>query len=84
MAALPQGDWGEGQGENVSEIRDCYCPNCGISNAVTMMLPTKIPLFREIIVMCLTCKVRISVADRYQDNVRHVAHHLVITLPTGL
>ena len=58
MATMPQGDWREGQEENVSEIRDCYCPNCGKSNAVTMMLPTRIPLFREIIVMSLTCQVR--------------------------
>lgn len=48
----------EGQEVDITEIRDCYCPNCGGENAVTVMLPTKIPMFREIIIMSLTCQVR--------------------------
>jgi C4-type Zn-finger protein len=58
MAALPQGeDWKRGDEQDIYEIRECYCPNCGGGNAVTIMLPTKVPLFREIIVMSLACEV---------------------------
>jgi C4-type Zn-finger protein len=58
MAALPLGeDWKRGDEQDIYEIRECYCPNCGGGNAVTIMLPTKVPLFREIIVMSLACEV---------------------------
>lgn len=40
----------------MTTIEHCYCPYCEGGNAVTMMLPTRIPLFREIIVMNLTCE----------------------------
>lgn len=56
MAALPQGDdWKKGDESDLSEIRDCLCMNCQTSNGVTVMLPTKVPLFREIIVMSFYC-----------------------------
>lgn len=56
MAALPVGDgWKEGYEEDMSIIRDCFCPNCKGGTALTTMLPTKVPLFREIILMNLTC-----------------------------
>ncbi|GKY97608.1 hypothetical protein MPSEU_000719200 [Mayamaea pseudoterrestris] len=47
--------WTQGYEDDVSIIRDCYCPACNQGHAVTTMLPTKIPLFREIIIMSLTC-----------------------------
>lgn len=40
----------------MSLIENCYCPNCGNSRASTHVLPTKVPLFREIIVMTLMCE----------------------------
>jgi zinc finger protein len=36
-------------------LHDCYCPNCEGGKAKTYMLPTKVPGFREIIVVSLTC-----------------------------
>jgi zinc finger protein len=55
-ALLPAGDeWKEGTEEDLSLIQNCYCPNCGGSKAITHLLPTKVPLFREIIVMTLMC-----------------------------
>lgn len=58
--ALPAGleYWKEGNNTNVediSEMHDCFCPMCHGGNAKTMMLPTRIPMFREIIIMSLTC-----------------------------
>ena len=47
--------WKEGGVEDVSNIENCYCPACQGSNATTTLLPTKIPLFREIIIMTLIC-----------------------------
>jgi zinc finger protein len=55
-ALLPAGDeWKEGTEDDLSLIQNCYCPNCHGSTAVTNLLPTKVPLFREIIVMTLMC-----------------------------
>lgn len=57
MATLPVGsEWKEGHEEDMSTILDCYCPNCGGGKAITTMLPTKVPAFREIIVMALDCE----------------------------
>jgi len=42
--------------EQLTEISKCYCPSCGKSNAVSNVLPTKIPMFREIIIMSLSCE----------------------------
>ena len=49
--------WKEGGVEDVSKIQNCYCPACENEkgNATTTLLPTKIPFFREIIIMTLTC-----------------------------
>ena len=47
--------WKEGGVEDVSNIEKCYCPACEGGNATTTLLPTKIPLFREIIIMTLIC-----------------------------
>jgi zinc finger protein len=56
MAALPSGEaWKQGNEEDMSTIWDCFCPNCREGGAITTMLPTKVPLFREIIIMNLTC-----------------------------
>jgi len=56
MAALPIGDgWQKGDEEDLSVIRDCFCINCKTSNGRTVMLPTKVPLFREIIIMSFLC-----------------------------
>ena len=58
-AALPAATeamlWKEGGVEVVSNITNCYCPACEGGNATTTLLPTKIPLFREIIIMTLIC-----------------------------
>jgi zinc finger protein len=56
MAQLPDIDeWREGDEENLSIIRDCYCPSCGGSNGLTTLLPTRVPFFKEIIVTNLHC-----------------------------
>jgi zinc finger protein len=38
------------------EIEHCYCPSCGGGNGVSKLLPTKVPGFREIIVVSLSCE----------------------------
>jgi zinc finger protein len=49
-------EWHEGYDINdVSIIRDCLCMNCGQSTGTTTLLPTKVPYFREIIIMNLDC-----------------------------
>jgi C4-type Zn-finger protein len=56
MAALPSGEaWKQGNEDDMSTLWDCFCPNCQEGGAITTMLPTKVPLFREIIIMNLTC-----------------------------
>lgn len=56
MATLPVGDdWQKGNEEDLTEIHNCYCPNCANGNGTTLLLPTKIPGFREIIIATLTC-----------------------------
>lgn len=56
MASIPRGnEWKEGSEDDLSILHGCYCSNCGNGKALTTMLPTKIPMFREIIVMNLTC-----------------------------
>jgi zinc finger protein len=42
--------------EQLTEITKCYCPSCGGSNASSNVLPTKIPMFREIVVMSTSCE----------------------------
>ena len=53
MASLDS--WKQGTEENINEIHDCYCPNCSGGKAHTILLPTSIPMFREIYIMTLTC-----------------------------
>lgn len=56
MVELPSFEnWKRGEENDLTIIRDCYCPNCGGGQGVTTMLPTQIPAFREIIVMNLCC-----------------------------
>jgi zinc finger protein len=56
MATLPVGDeWKEGNENDLSIIPNCFCPNCEGSRATTTLLPTKIPLFRELVIMSLSC-----------------------------
>ena len=56
MASLPEGDdWKKGDEEAMSVIKDCLCMNCGKQAGTTYVLPTKIPMFREIIVMSFEC-----------------------------
>lgn len=39
MAELPVGDdWKEGNEENLSVIKDCFCPACRGGNATTTMV----------------------------------------------
>jgi zinc finger protein len=57
MTELPSSDdWHEGNEEDLTTIEGCYCPNCGGGRARTLMLPTKVPCFREIIIMALNCE----------------------------
>lgn len=42
--------------EDLTSITRCYCPNCKSSAAKTNMLPTRVPLFREIIIVSLYCE----------------------------
>lgn len=54
---LPVGDaWITGTEDEVSFIPDCFCPNCHGGKAITRMLPTKVPLFRELIIIALECE----------------------------
>ena len=54
--SLPVGDaWVKADEDQLNIIHDCYCPNCQGTKAITRMLPTKVPLFRELIVMALDC-----------------------------
>eukprot|EP00518_Triparma_eleuthera_P022992 CAMPEP_0197559426 /NCGR_PEP_ID=MMETSP1320-20131121/21219_1 /TAXON_ID=91990 /ORGANISM="Bolidomonas sp., Strain RCC2347" /LENGTH=550 /DNA_ID=CAMNT_0043120865 /DNA_START=126 /DNA_END=1774 /DNA_ORIENTATION=- len=56
MFGVPSLDeWNEGNEDNMSTILNCLCPACGGGNATTICLPTKVPFFREIIVMALSC-----------------------------
>lgn len=56
MAELPDiNEWKEGHEDDLSIIRDCYCPSCGGSNGLTTILPTRVPFFREIILTNLFC-----------------------------
>lgn len=57
MAALPDiNEWKEGHEEDLSIIRNCYCPSCGGGNGFTTLLPTRVPFFREIILTNLICE----------------------------
>lgn len=57
MWSLPKGnDWGKANEEDITEINECFCPNCEGGNGKTLMLPTKIPGFREIIIATLICQ----------------------------
>lgn len=56
-ATPPLGDaWQQGSEADVTEIDHCYCPNCGGGNGVSRVLPTKVPGFREILIISLTCE----------------------------
>jgi zinc finger protein len=56
MAALPVGDgWQQGDEDDISEIHNCFCPNCHEGKAKTLMLPTRVPGFREIVIMAIDC-----------------------------
>jgi zinc finger protein len=57
MAELPDIDsWQQGYEEDLNMIFNCYCPACTKSGGTTAMLPTKVPFFREIIVMSFSCE----------------------------
>ena len=57
MAALPnEQNWQQGHEENLLMLPRCHCPSCQRGNAVTTLLPTKVPFFRELIVTNLTCE----------------------------
>jgi zinc finger protein len=56
MSVLPVGNsWQQGNEDNISKVNECYCPNCQGGNGVTLLLPTKVPGFREIVIATLTC-----------------------------
>ncbi|GAX11043.1 zinc finger protein [Fistulifera solaris] len=40
-----------------SIVKDCYCPACRSGKATTTILLTKVPYFRELIIMNLCCEV---------------------------
>jgi len=42
--------------QNWQQSREGHCPSCQRGNAVTTMLPTKVPFFNELIVTNLTCE----------------------------
>jgi len=50
-------EWKEGTDAEISTMHNCYCPNqnCGKSNGLTHCLPTKVPFFREVIIMSFEC-----------------------------
>jgi len=48
--------YAEDEESALTEIRNCHCQSCHQSNAVSLMLPTKVPMFREILVMSLDCE----------------------------
>jgi zinc finger protein len=55
-AVLPvDNSWQQGNENDISKVNDCYCPNCQGGNGMTILLPTKVPGFREIIIATLTC-----------------------------
>jgi zinc finger protein len=47
--------WKKASEDDVCVISDCYCPNCHESHAITNLLPTDIPFFREVILLSLYC-----------------------------
>ena len=54
--ALPTvDDWRQGTEEDVSTIPNCFCVSCQGNKATTAVFPTKIPGFREIIVLSTSC-----------------------------
>ncbi len=56
MASLPTAkSWKQGTESDVSNIKHCWCPNCHGNKATTLLLPTKIPMFREIYIMTIQC-----------------------------
>ena len=56
MAELPSIEgWKEGTEEDITIMHNCYCINCHGSKGTTTMLPTKVPMFREIIIMAFEC-----------------------------
>jgi len=48
-------EWNRADESNLSTITNCLCPSCQEYGAVTLCLPSKVPYFREIIIMQLTC-----------------------------
>ena len=57
MVSLPNIiDWKQGDELDLNRISNCYCQNCHESIANAILLPTKIPMFKEIIVMSLHCE----------------------------
>lgn len=56
MTALPVGDgWQKADEEDITEMHDCFCVSCKTNSGRTVMLPTKVPLFRELIIMSFLC-----------------------------
>ena len=56
MATLPTSEaWHEATEDDLNVIYNCYCPNCEGGKGKTLMLPTKVPGFREIIVASFDC-----------------------------
>ena len=90
MAALPASleEWGNGDETSVSTITSCWCPNCEGWNAKTLLLPTKVPFFREITIVCLTCpdcafrNTEVSFGGELQEKGVRVELH--VTKPSDL
>ena len=47
--------WIEADEEAMSTILNCLCPLCEQYTGTTLVLPSRVPYFREIIIMHLTC-----------------------------
>jgi len=75
MAELPVGDaWKKGTEDDISFMHNCFCPACHGGKALTTMLPTKVPMFREIIIMNLVCSVSISLFALFFFTLRSASY----------
>jgi zinc finger protein len=86
MAALPVGDaWQRGTEEDLTVIHDCLCVNCGSGTAVTSLLPTKVPSFREIILTHLVCEdCGFKSADiNFGGEIQLQGERIVVTIATA-
>ena len=81
-------EWHEGHESDMSILRDCFCVNCEQSTGTTTMLPTKVPYFRELIIMHLYChnchfnNSEINFGGEIQEHGEEIT--LTLTVPADL